>query len=409
MAYGQSGEPRKFLEAVAAIIGQRPVGSSICKIQLKPLKMALPTEDFTIGVEEEYQIIDPKTRELRSRQQQILPIAKKTLGEDVQPEAQLSQIEIATPVCRSLSEVRAELIHFRRELIAAAAKDGNLIAAAGTHPFSEWKQQQIAPKERYQGLMRDYQQLTRELMIFGCHVHVGISDPEMAIQVMNRTRVWLAPILALTASSPFWFGTDTGYASYRTEIWGRWPISGPPLIFSSHAEYQALIEALVATGSVEEATKIYWDVRLSERFPTVEFRVTDVAMTVDEAVMVAGLVRALARTCYEQALAEKPFPATRHELIRAAHWRAARYGLETELIDVEVMRAVPARELIEKLLAFVRPSLEAHGDWDEVSSIVRKTMQQGNGARRQREVYKRTGRLEDVVDFIVAQTREGID
>lgn len=370
--------------------------------------MSLSTEDFTLGVEEEYQIIDPTTRELRSRQQQILPIAKKTLGEDVQPEAQLSQIEIGTSVCRSLFEVRAELIRLRRELIAAAAKDGNLIAAAGTHPFSEWKQQQVAPKERYQGLMRDYQQLTRELMIFGCHVHIGIRDPEMAIQVMNRARVWLAPILALSASSPFWFGADTGYDSYRTEVWGRWPISGPPLIFTSHAEYQALVEALVATGSVEEATKIYWDIRLSERYPTVEFRITDVCMTIDEAVMVAGLVRALARTCYEQALADTPFPATRHELIRAAHWRAARYGFATELIDVEVMRAVPARELIEKLLALVRPSLEAFGDWDEVASIVQETMQQGNGAARQREVFNRTGRLEDVVDFIVTQTKQGI-
>ena len=371
--------------------------------------MSLPTEDFTIGVEEEYQIIDPKTRELRSRVQQILPLAQKALGEVVQPEVQQSQIEIATPVCRSLSEVRAELVRLRRELIAAASIVGNQIAAAGTHPFSEWKEQEVAPKERYQGLMRDYQQLTRELVIFGCHVHVGISDRELAIRVMNRARVWLAPILALAASSPFWLGTDTGYASYRTEIWGRWPISGPPLIFSSHAEYQAVVEALIATGSVEEATKVYWDVRLSERFPTVEFRLTDVCMTVDEAVMVAGLVRSLARTCYEQAQADKPFSATRHELIRAAHWRAARYGLDTELIDVEVMRAVPARELIEKFLAFVRPSLEEYGDWDEVSSLVRETMQRGNGATRQREVYKRTGRLEDVVDYIVAETLKGID
>lgn len=266
----------------------------------------------------------------------------------------------------------------------------------------------LTPKERYQGLMRDYQQLTRELIICGCHVHIGISESEMAIQVMNRARVWLSPMLALTASSPFWLGTDTGYASYRTEIWGRWPISGPPLIFESQAEYEALVEALLATGSVEEATKIYWDVRLSERFPTVEFRVTDVCMTVDEAVMVAGLTRALARTCYEQASKGEPFPAVRHELVRTAHWRAARYGLDTELIDLDAKRAVPARELVEKFLSFVRPSLEEYGDWDEVSSLVQETMQQGNGATRQREAYKRAERLEDVVDLIVAQTSKGV-
>lgn len=370
--------------------------------------MSPQAEDFTIGVEEEYQIINPTTRDLCSRVQNILPIAQKAVGEQVQPEAQLSQIEIGTPVCRTLAEVRSELVRLRREVITAAAKDGNQIAAAGTHPFSSWEQQQITPKERYQALMRDYQQLTRELIIFGCHVHVGISDPETAISVMNRARVWLAPMLALAASSPFWLGTDTGYASYRTEIWGRWPISGPPLIFSSQAEYQALVEALIATESVVEATKIYWDMRMSERFPTVEFRVTDVCMTVDEAVMVAGLVRALARTCYEQANKNEPFPATRHELIRAAHWRAARYGLDTSLIDVDEQRAVPARSLVEKFLSFVRPSLEEYGDWDEISALVRETMQRGTGATRQREAYKRAGRLEDVVDLIVAETAKGV-
>jgi len=168
-----------------------------------------------------HQIINPTTRELCSRVQHILPIAQKALGEEVQPEAQLSQIEIGTPVCRTLFDVRASLVRLRREVIAAAAKDGNQIAAAGTHPFSSWEQQQITPKERYQALMRDYQQLTRELIIFGCHVHVGISDRSAAIRVMNRARVWLSPLLALSASSPFWLGTDTGYASYRTEIWGR--------------------------------------------------------------------------------------------------------------------------------------------------------------------------------------------
>lgn len=371
--------------------------------------MSLQAKDFTIGVEEEYQIINPTTRTLCSRVQQILPLAQKALGEQVQPEAQLSQIEIATPVCQTLADVRAEIIRSRREVIVAAAIDGNKIAAAGTHPFSSWKQQEITPKERYQALMRDYQQLTRELIICGCHVHVGISDPEMAIGVINRARVWLSPILALCASSPFWLGTDTGYASYRTEIWSRWPISGPPLIFDSRAQYESLVKALIATKSVESATKIYWDIRPSERFPTVEFRVTDVCMMVDEAVMIAGLVRALARTCYEQASQSKSFEAVRHELVRAAHWRAARYGLDAELIDLDRQRAIPASELVEKFLTFVRPSLEEYGDWDEISSLVGQTMQQGNGANRQREVYKRTGRLEDVVDLIVAETSVGVE
>ncbi len=369
--------------------------------------MAPATEDFTIGVEEEYQIIDPATRELCSRAKHILPIAQQALGEEVQPEAQLSQIEIATPICHTLADVRGEVVHRRREVIAAAAKDGNRIAAAGTHPFSHWEDQQLTPKDRYKSLERDYQQLTRELIICGCHVHVGISDRDAAIGVMNRARVWLAPLLALSANSPFWLATDTGYASYRTEIWSRWPLSGVPSIFESHAEYKALVEALVATKSVEEATKIYWDVRLSERYPTIEFRITDVCMTVDEAVMVAGLVRALARTCYEQALRDEPFVAARPELVRAAHWRAARYGLEADLMDIDALAAVPAREMVEKFLTFVRPSLEDSGEWDEISSIVNETMQRGTGATRQREAYKRAGRLEDVVDLILEETEKG--
>ncbi|MBW4543589.1 MAG: carboxylate-amine ligase [Symplocastrum torsivum CPER-KK1] len=369
--------------------------------------MAPESDDFTIGVEEEYQIIDPVTRELNSRVKQILPIARKALGEEVQPEAQLSQIEIGTPICRTLADVRRELVHSRREVIAAAAKDGNRIAAAGTHPFSHWEDQQITPKDRYKSLERDYQQLTRELLICGCHVHIGISDREMAIQVMNRARVWLAPLLALSANSPFWLGTDTGYASYRTEIWSRWPLSGVPSIFQSHAEYKTLVEALVATKSVEEATKIYWDVRLSERYPTVEFRVTDVCLTIDEAVMVAGLVSALARTCYEKAQRDEPFVTARPELLRAAHWRAARYGLEGELMDINALTAVPAPEMVETFLTFLRPALEDAGEWDEISSIVHETMQCGTGATRQRKAYKRAGRLEDVVDLIIEETEKG--
>ncbi len=193
--------------------------------------MAPQTEDFTIGVEEEYQIVNPQTRELTSRVQQILPFAKKTIGEKVHPEVQLSQIEIDTPVCQTLADVRRELVRLRKGVINAAAKDSNQIASSGTHPFSSWKEQDVTPKERYKNLIEEYQQLGKEQVIFGCHVHVGIRDRNLAIQVMNRARVWLAPMLALSSSSPFWMGSDTGYASYRTEVFGRWPISGATVNF----------------------------------------------------------------------------------------------------------------------------------------------------------------------------------
>jgi carboxylate-amine ligase len=369
--------------------------------------MAGHAETFTIGVEEEYQIIDPATRELRQRGPYVLPKAQSAVEAEVQAELHLSQIEIATPVCHTLADVRAELVRLRRNTIAAAAKDGNQITAAGTHPFSHWDIQQITPKDRYQGLVLNYQQLARENVIFGCHVHIGLRDQEAAIHVLNRARIWLAPLLALSANSPFWLGQDTGYASFRTQLWSRWPIAGPPQLFESRAEYDALVQALISTGSIQDPTTIYWDLRLPERIETVEFRVTDVCLTVDEAVMIAGLARALVRTCYEQALRDVPFPTVRHELLRPAHWRAARYGLEAELIDVVAQQAVPAREMMTRFLDFVRPALEAAGEWDEISSLVWATMERGTGAARQRDVYKRTGRLENVVDFIVAETAKG--
>ena len=362
---------------------------------------------FTLGVEEEYQIVNPETRALQPRSARVLQAAQRALGEEVQPELRLSQIETASPVCRTLAEVRAELVRLRRELIQAAARDGHRIAAAGTHPFSDPEAQPFTPKERYWGIAADYQALARELVIFGCHVHVGLDDPDAGLQVMNRARIWLGPLLALSANSPFWMGTDTGYASFRTEVWTRWPMAGQPGLFTSHAEYEALLKTLVDTGVIEDETKIYWDIRLPRRVPTVEFRVTDVCLTINEAVMVAGLVRGLAHTCHEQARREEPYCAARSELLRAAQWRAARFGLTGELIDIRAGRSVPARELVEELLQFARPGLEAAGDWVEVSTLVREVLERGSGAERQREVYRRTERLEDVVDFILAETEKG--
>jgi carboxylate-amine ligase len=366
--------------------------------------MAENQESFTIGVEEEYQIIHPESRELRSRGASILRKAQAEVGNEVQPELYLSQIEIGTPICQSLQEVRAELVRLRGEVIAAAGREGSRIAAAGTHPFSHWEEQKLTPKERYYGIAEDYAQLAREQLIFGCHVHIGINDREAAIRVMNRARGWLATMLALASNSPFWLGVDTGYSSFRTEIWRRWPMTGTPHPFESRAEYDRLVECLVKTGSISDGTKIYWDMRPSARFETLEFRVTDVCMTVDEAVMIAGLARSLARTCYAKAMRDEPFKHARPEVLRAAKWRAARYGLDAVLIDVEAGVAVPARVLVEKLLAFVRPALEEDGAWDEISALVHQTIERGTGAARQRAAYERAGRLEDVVDFIVAET-----
>lgn len=366
----------------------------------------MPTsiETFTRGVEEEYQIIDPITRALAGRQQKLLPEAEKTLGDDVQPELQLSMIEIATPVCATLADVRRELHHARSNVVDAARSNGSRIGAAGTHPFSAWSDQSITPKDRYREIVADFGRVARETVIFGCHVHVGLEKRAIALDVMNRVRARLSPLLALAANSPFWLGEETNYASFRTELWSRWPLSGPPLAFQSEREYDELIGKLTAAGVIEDETNIYWDVRPSGRFPTLEFRVTDVCMTIDEAVMLAGLVRALARSAYLAGQRNEPYPNSRHELVRAAHWHAARFGVDGDLIDVQTGGLKRAETLVEALVADIRPALEEAGDYDEVASLVRTTLRQGNGAARQRAAFKRAGRMEDVVDYIVAQT-----
>ena len=364
---------------------------------------------YTLGVEEEYQIVDPETRGLLARGGRAVQerAQRSTMGDEVVPELLTAQVEAVSPVCRTLSEVRAEVLRLRREVNESATREGARIAAASTHPFSDWRDQEITPKERYRGLVESYRRLARQQAAFGFHVHVGLADREAAIRVMNRLRLWLAPMLALSANSPFWLGEDTGYPSYRTQVWGRMPVSGPPGIFASKADHDELVGALVASGVVADSTKIYWDIRLPEDLDTIEVRVMDVCSRVDEAVMMAGLTRALVRACHERAEREEPYPKPRLELLRAAQWLASRHGLDAELLDPEAGGTAPAREVVERLLAFARPALEEDGDWEEVSTLVHETLERGNGANRQRRAYEKAGRLEDVVDMLVEETTEG--
>ena len=365
--------------------------------------------EYTLGVEEEYQIVDPETRALMARGGRAVQerAQRSTMGDEVVPELLTAQIEAVSPVCRTLTEVRDEVLRLRREVNIAAAKEGARIAAASTHPFSDWRDQRITPKERYEGLVESYRRLARQQAAFGFHVHVGLADREAAIRVMNRLRLWLAPLLALSANSPFWLGEDSGYASYRMQVWGRMPVSGPPGVFESKTEHDELIDALVTSGVVADSTKVYWDIRLPEDLDTIEVRVMDVCSRADEAVMLAGLARALVRTCYEQAEREDPYPKPRSELLRAAHWLASRHGLDAKLLGPEVGQATPAREVIERMLAFTRQALEEGGDWEEVSGLVHETLEHGNGANRQRRTYQKAGRLEDVVDMLVEETAQG--
>lgn len=361
--------------------------------------------EFTLGVEEEYLVLNATTRAPVPEGELLVRRARPQLGDAVHTELQLAQLEVSTAVCATLGEVRDELCRLRGEVAAVAATGGAVIAAAGSHPFATWREHaHITPTETYLKLERDYQQLAREQLICGCHVHVGIADAELAVQVMNRARPWLSVVLALAANSPFWAGSDTGYASYRTEIWRRWPTAGTPEVFEDRAEYDRLVQALMATGSIDAPARIYWDVRPSARYSTLEFRVTDVCLTVDEAVMVAGLIRALARACALDAAAGAPLPCPRPELLRAATWRAARYGVEADLVDVLGQREVRAADLVRALLEALRPVLDDAGEWAELSDLIATTLARGTGAARQRAAYARRGSVDDVIDLVVAET-----
>ncbi len=349
-------------------------------------------ERFTVGVEEEYLIVDAETLGLRPVVDSILPRAQLRVGDDrVTSEMLAALIEVETSVCERLDQIGDEVGSLRVQVAAAASEKGRRILASGTHPFSTWRGQAVTDDERYHRLAEDYQQLAREQLICGAHVHVFVGDRDVAIRIIDRTRPWLPVLLALTANSPFWEGLDTGYASYRIAVFDRWPTSGAPIPLGSRAAYDEVVDALVATGSIPDASQLYWDVRPSDRFETIEFRIADVCATVEETVMLAGLARSLTRTCHAQVMSDEPFDHPRPELVRAARWRAARHGLEGELVNLAECRAEPAADLVEHLLTFLRPDLEEHGEWDHVAGLVRQQVAQGSGARRQREAAERGG------------------
>ena len=334
---------------------------------------------------------------------EILPLAKEALGDQVEAELNRSQLETGTRVCGTLAEVRAELERPRRLLREAAARAGCSVVSSGTHPTAAAADSMVNPaKERYRRLEREFQAVAREQLVNGCHVHVGIADGDEAIEVLGRVRPWLATVVALAANSPFWEGADSGYASYRTEVWARWPLTGVPEPLASRADYDELVAALQAVDALPDATFLYWDVRPSARYQTLEFRAADACLTVDDAVMVAGLWRALARTAMGEARAGGPRAALRRELVDAARWRAARYGVEGTLVDLVEGRTAPAGAVVDRLLAHVRPALEAAGDWDEVSGLVERTMAVGNGAMRQRAALASRGEMADVLALLLA-------
>ena len=363
--------------------------------------------DFTIGIEEEFQIIDPETRELRSHITEMIDEGKVILGEQVKSEMHQSMIEIGTGICNNVQEARADLIKLRRTVAELAASKGLCIAAASTHPFSSWKDQEITPDEHYENLLDEMQVLAKSLLIFGMHVHVGIDDREAQIHLMNAARYFLPHVLALSTSSPFWMGTNTGLKSYRSELFKKFPRTDIPDYFSSYSEFEGYVELLLKTGCIDRPKKIWWDVRPHPQFSTLEFRVCDIPSRIDEVIAIAALFQAIVAKLYKLYRMNMGFRLYRRALIQENKWRAVRWGLDGKLIDFGKKIEVPARELILELLEFVDDVVDDLGSRKEIG-YVHTILENGTSADRQLKTFKETGDLKAVVDQLIAETMEGV-
>lgn len=362
---------------------------------------------FTIGIEEEFQIVDPETRELRSHIQEILAQGKMILKEQVKPEMHQSVVELGTEICQDIADARRQVVQLRRQLAELARHDGLFIASAGTHPFSHWMDQLITAGERYETIVNDMQQIARANLIFGLHVHIGIPDREEGIRLMNQARYFLPHLYALSVNSPFWLGQNTGFKAYRHNIFERFPRTGIPDDFESLSEYEDYLELLIATNCIDNAKKIWWDIRLHPFFNTIEFRICDAQSRVDDTIALAAMMQAIILKLHKMLRQNTSFRIYRRRVIDENRWRAARYGLDGKLIDFGRRREVETRSLIREILEFISPEVDELGSRREMAHI-EKILREGTGADRQLMVWARTQDMKAVVDQIAAETYEGL-
>jgi carboxylate-amine ligase len=361
---------------------------------------------FTVGVEEEFQIVDPTTCELRSHVSALIAASSQAMAEQIKPELHQSIVEMGTTICGDVEELRREILRNRSELVAAAERVGLHVAAAGTHPFSSWIDQVISPGERYKNIVEELQQLARSLLIFGMHVHVAVPDRTTMIDLMNEVRYFLPHLLALSTSSPFWMGRDTGLKSFRTTIFRRFPRTGVPTHFGSWSEYESYINLLIGLNCIDNAKKIWWDVRPHPTFGTLEFRICDVVTRADDAVALAALIQAIVVKLHRLYTQNISFRLYRRALIEENKWRAARWGIDGKLIDFGKETEVPMRDLALELIEFVDDVVDDLGSRSAVNDVHR-ILREGTSAERQLQVYRETGDLKAVVRHVVAETRAG--
>src|SRR5580700_9088202 len=363
---------------------------------------------LSIGIEEEYQTIDPESRDLRSHiGLEMIEKGKAVLVERVKPEMHQSVIEAGTRICRNIQEAKTEIHLIRRSLIDLAKQHGLRLAAGASHPFADWSTQEIYPDERYHTIVEDMQMVARANLIFGLHVHIGVEDPETAIHIMNAARYFLPHILALSTNSPFWRGIKTGLKSYRAKVFDKFPRTNIPDSFSSYSEFENFINLLIKTNCLDNAKKIWWDVRPHPFFNTVEIRVCDLPMRADETLAITALIQATAAKLYLLHARNQDYRQYSRALIMENKWRAVRYGLDGKLIDFGKEMEVPERELILEYLDFIAEVVDELDSHEEIA-YVRKILEMGTGADRQLRKFEETGDLKAVVDYMAEETQVGL-
>ena len=368
--------------------------------------------DFTLGIEEEYLLVDSESRELiREAPLPVLTRCEELLGSQVTSEFLQSQIEVGTRVCDDIAEARADLGRLRSTVARCAADEGLALMAASTHPFSHWTGQKQTDKDRYDGLARDMQAVSRRLVICGMHVHVCIADPDMRLDLMNQVAYFIPHLLALSTSSPFWSGEDTGLASYRISVFDGMPRTGLPDSFASWSEYRRHVDVLVRTGVIQDASMIWWDIRPSVRFPTMELRICDVCTRLDDALAIAAMFQALVHMLYRLRRNNQRWRGYAEMLVAENRWRAQRYGLDEGLIDLGRGELLPYPGLLEEMIELVLPDAEQLGSTDAVLHT-RDIVRRGTSAHRQRRTYadavaagaSREQALRCVVDMLIEES-----
>lgn len=364
---------------------------------------------LTLGIEEEFQIVDARG-DLRAHIDAVTAAAERQpdLEPDaIKPEMLQSVVEVGTRVCRNIEEARAEVVRLRGTLVEILGESDLRLASAGTHPFSDWKDQVVTQKQRYLDLEQEMQDVVRELLIFGLHVHVGIPDPNIRIDIFNEARYFLPHLLSLSTSSPFWLGRDTGLKSYRSILWSRFPRTGIPPQFETWEDFSGYVNLLVKTNSIPDGSKIWWDLRPHHIFPTIEFRICDAATRIEETLCIAAIIQAFVAKLLHLRRQNLGFRKYAPRLIRENKWRAMRHGIDGNLIDFGKEEEVPERNLVHEILEFVDDVVDELGCRREVA-YAQTILDEGTSAERQLAVFAETESLQAVVDQLVEETTEGL-